>query len=134
MDELPGPIRQRVVVHVNGAVIDSVPFFALCDDTAKQLIVSILKPEVFLPTDTIAQQGEVGTEMYLIERGQVLVSSQDGTIRYATVLWARAITMARAASLGPPSASRRSLLLPTAIASFLARMITTILCRPIYLR
>ena len=85
MGELPGPIRQRVAMQVNGAVIDLVPFFALCDDTAKQLIVSILKPKTFLPSDVIARQGEVGTELFLIERGRVLVSSQDGSIPYCTL-------------------------------------------------
>ena len=82
MDELPGPIRKRVVMHVNGTIIDSVPFFALCADTAKQLFVSILKPK---PSDVIAQQGEVGTELFLIERGQGLVSTRDGSIPYCTL-------------------------------------------------
>ena len=72
-------------MHVNGTIIDSVPFFALCDDTAKELIVSILKPKTSLPSDVIAQQGEVGTELFLIERGQVLVSSRDGSIPYCTL-------------------------------------------------
>ena len=50
MDELPGLIRQRIAIQVNGTVIYSVPFFVVCGGTAKQqLIVSILKPKTFCP-------------------------------------------------------------------------------------
>ena len=83
MENLPGPLRQRVTMHVNGSVLDSVPFFnSFCDDTAKKLIVSVLKPRAFLPSDIIAHQGEVGLEMYFIENGTVRVSSKDGLVPY----------------------------------------------------
>jgi len=77
MDELPGPLRQRVATFVNGDAISCVPFFALCDNTTRELIVSTLKPRVFLPNDVITQQGELGKEMFFIERGEVVVSSMD---------------------------------------------------------
>ena len=85
VDELPGPLRQGLAMHVNGTSIDAVPFFSLCDDTTKQLIVSILKPRVFLPDDIITNQGEVGTEMFFIERGKVVVLSSDKRISFCTL-------------------------------------------------
>lgn len=85
VDELPDPLRQKVALHVNGTSIDAVPFFSLCDEPLKQLIVSVLRPRVFLPGDIITQQGEVGTEMFLIERGQVVVTTEDGKIPFCTL-------------------------------------------------
>eukprot|EP00592_Proboscia_alata_P010539 CAMPEP_0194364498 /NCGR_PEP_ID=MMETSP0174-20130528/12409_1 /TAXON_ID=216777 /ORGANISM="Proboscia alata, Strain PI-D3" /LENGTH=2019 /DNA_ID=CAMNT_0039138563 /DNA_START=856 /DNA_END=6918 /DNA_ORIENTATION=- len=85
LDELPGPIRQRVAIYVNGGPINSIPFFSSCDEGIKEHLVSLLKPRVFLPNDTIAYEGEVGKEMFLIERGHVKVSSSDKKVTFCTL-------------------------------------------------
>ena len=82
MNELPGPLQQRVAMVVSGEALSNIPFFEHCDEGMQQYLVSMLNPRVFLPGDTIIQSGEVGKEMYLIERGLVIVSNDDKTVSY----------------------------------------------------
>ena len=74
MNELPGPLQQRVAMCVNGVALNTIPFFQACDEGMQQYLVSMLNPRVFLPHDDIIQYGEVGKEMFMIERGQVIIS------------------------------------------------------------
>ncbi|GMH89258.1 hypothetical protein TrVE_jg3161 [Triparma verrucosa] len=82
MSELPGPLQQRVAMCVNGVALNSIPFFESCDEGMQQYLVSMLNPRVFLPHDDIMQYGEVGKEMFMIERGQVIISSFDKKVSY----------------------------------------------------
>jgi len=45
----------------------------------------MLKPRVFLPNDLLITCGEIGKEMYLIERGKCIVCNEDKTISYTTL-------------------------------------------------
>jgi len=83
MSELPGPLQQRVAMCVNGVALNTISFFENCDEGMQQYLVSVLNPRVFLPQDIIIQMGEVGKEMYLIERGHVIVSNENKKISYA---------------------------------------------------
>ena len=85
MSELPGPLQQRVAMVVSGASLSNIPFFEHCDEGMQQYLVSMLNPRVFLPKDTLVRSGEVGTEMFLIERGTVIISSDDKKISYAQI-------------------------------------------------
>ena len=73
MNELSGTLWDKVAMHLNGEDINSITFFSSCDDRTKNHIVALLRPRVFLPGDVITYQGEVGKEMFLIERGHVVV-------------------------------------------------------------
>jgi len=85
MDELNGPLWDKVAMHVNGEDIKNIPFFSSCDDRTKNHLVALLRPQVFLPGDIICNQGEVGKEMYSIERGKVVVSSKDKEMHYCVL-------------------------------------------------
>eukprot|EP00814_Leptocylindrus_danicus_P018467 CAMPEP_0116042656 /NCGR_PEP_ID=MMETSP0321-20121206/25832_1 /TAXON_ID=163516 /ORGANISM="Leptocylindrus danicus var. danicus, Strain B650" /LENGTH=1504 /DNA_ID=CAMNT_0003523199 /DNA_START=812 /DNA_END=5322 /DNA_ORIENTATION=+ len=85
MDELPGPLRQRVAMFVNGKDIEAIPFFTPCDEAVKEHILSMLVPKVFLPNDVIICNGDIGKEMYLIENGRVVVCSSDLNITYCVL-------------------------------------------------
>ncbi len=78
MNELPWPLRQQVAIHLHRKTIDAVPFFSSCEDSVKELIVSILKPRVFMPLDTVIHKGEIGTSMYFIEKGEVAIVNENG--------------------------------------------------------
>lgn len=76
MNELPLPLRQSVAIHVNQCHISSY-LFNYCDDSTRVAIALNLKPKIFLPTDRIIQEGEVGTCMFFIERGEVSIISSE---------------------------------------------------------
>ncbi len=77
MDELPWPLRQQVGMFLHHDQIESVPFFGICEDAIKQLIVSILKPRVFMPLDIVIQKGEIGTSMVFIKKGRVAIVTEN---------------------------------------------------------
>ena len=85
MEELPGPLRERVAIFVNGKDIEAIPFFGLCDEAIKKHILSVLVPKVFLPNDAIICNGDIGKEMYMIENGRVVVGSSDMKITYCVL-------------------------------------------------
>ena len=78
MNEFPWPLRQQVAIHLHRIQIDAVPFFENCEDSVKQLIVSILKPRIFMPMDIVIHKGEIGTSMYFIEKGEVAIIAENG--------------------------------------------------------
>lgn len=78
MDEFPWPLRQQVGIYLHHNRINAVPFFADCEDSIRDLIVSILKPRIFMPMDIVIHKGEIGTSMYFIEKGEVAILAQDG--------------------------------------------------------
>ncbi len=78
LDELPAPLRRKVAMAINGHTLQSIPFFN-CEgtSTAHEFIVAVLQPCTFLPGDLIIRPGEVGKEMYMIEKGVAEVQSAD---------------------------------------------------------
>ncbi|CAM9792430.1 unnamed protein product, partial [Heterosigma akashiwo] len=83
LENLSGPLREQVSVCVVGQALKSIPFFADCDDGLQKYMVSVLIPRVFLPKDVIIEAGDIGKEMYVIERGQVMVTNRDKSITFA---------------------------------------------------
>ncbi|MBN1685627.1 MAG: ion transporter [Spirochaetales bacterium] len=83
--DLPGPLKQSVLLFLNKEIIEKVPIFeAAGEDLIKDIIVN-MEPVVFTPGDYIVRAGEVGFDMYFISRGRVDVMSADETARYATL-------------------------------------------------
>jgi voltage-gated potassium channel len=83
MNELPGSLRQRVAMFVNSIHIEAVPFLSLSDDSTKELLLSLLKPRVFMPNDFAVHKGELGTNMYFITKGSMVVLSEDQKILFS---------------------------------------------------
>lgn len=82
LNELPIPLRQEVLKHVNIAHIDALPFLQDSDTTMKNLLSSVMKPRVFMPNNAIVTSGEVGSSMYFIERGKAAIVKDGGLITF----------------------------------------------------
>ncbi len=63
-----------ITVFISGPLISNIPFFAFCSDSTQQIIVSLLNARIFLDGDIVVTCGEIGKEMFVIERGTVQVS------------------------------------------------------------
>lgn len=81
--ELPISLSVEVAFQINGATLNSIPFLKCCDDATKLLLVTVLQPRVFIPSECVVKEGERGSVMYLIHRGtlEVTCSQVDGPIR-----------------------------------------------------
>eukprot|EP00755_Sulcionema_specki_P028763 Sspe_Gene.90626::Locus_62151_Transcript_1_1_Confidence_1.000_Length_2060::g.90626::m.90626/K04950/CNGA3; cyclic nucleotide gated channel alpha 3 len=73
--ELPHYLREEVSLYINREIISKVPLFNECDEQFKTAVVIKLIPTVLLPGSFIVRKGEVGREMYFINRGEVQVIS-----------------------------------------------------------
>ena len=82
---LPKSLRLTVMNFVVGPSVLAVPFFSSCSDQLLDVLVTILEPRIFLHGDLIVRYGESATEMFIIERGNVHICSQDKKTIYATL-------------------------------------------------
>jgi len=83
LNDLPPILRVEVQEFVNGEIMRHIPFLRDADREVTSSLLSVLKPSVFLPNDTIIQAGELGEDMYLLERGATRVTSSDGKMTFA---------------------------------------------------
>ncbi|MBI2191156.1 MAG: glucose-6-phosphate dehydrogenase [Planctomycetes bacterium] len=71
--------RQWVEV-INHDVLEKVPLFQNCDTVFLNTLVMMLKPARYGPGDFIIKKGEKGSEMYVINRGEVEVLDGKGKV------------------------------------------------------
>ena len=78
--DLPQSLRVEISLHLNRDVIASVPLFHNCSQEIISCIVTMLKPEVYLPNQYIIREGEIGSSMYFISKGtvKVMVNHEEG--------------------------------------------------------
>ena len=82
---LPKSLRSSVVNQRLGPLIANIPFFRSISESMQQMLVSLLQRRVFLDKDCIIQCGETGKELFLIEKGMVVVTSADKKVVYTTL-------------------------------------------------
>ena len=82
---LPKSLRAVVASHVMGPFLTRIPFFRCCSEPMEHVLVSMFQPRVFLHDDPLMVLGEVGKEMFIIESGEVKVTSADRKITFATL-------------------------------------------------
>ena len=85
LDNLPISLRREVSLHINRDIIEKVPLFRGASSEFFRDIVLSLRLVVFLPGDYIIKKGELGEEMFFINRGVVEVVSDNGRDVYATL-------------------------------------------------
>jgi voltage-gated potassium channel len=83
--ELPESFRYEFTLFLNKSIIEKVPMFKDADPSLLKEILYCLKPCLYAPGDAICSFGEIGDEMYFINKGAVEVLSKDGHHVYATI-------------------------------------------------
>ncbi|MDF1664368.1 MAG: ion transporter, partial [Planctomycetota bacterium] len=85
IDDLPPSLQAELLLFINRGIIEKVPIFVNVGEDFIREIAVALKAVVFSPGDLIVRRGEMGDEMYFINRGIVEVVSDDGADIYATL-------------------------------------------------
>ncbi len=75
MMELPQSLRMEIALHLNRSILEKVELFKDADDVFIRAVIEKLDPMVFLPGDWIIRQGEFGSCMYFLSRGEVEISA-----------------------------------------------------------
>ena len=77
LNELPPSLRLELTLHLNRRIIQKVPLFAGASDAFFRELVSGLRPLIMTPGDAIIRRGEIGEEMFFINRGKIEVLGPD---------------------------------------------------------
>lgn len=78
LSDLPKSIRTDIALFLNKEVLEKVPFFKDASENFINVLVRLLKPQVCAPGEFIIKYGDIGREMYFINKGVVVVCSEDG--------------------------------------------------------
>jgi len=71
---------QEIVNYNCRSLVASVPFFTDADPNFVNDVVTKLQYEVFQPGDVILHEATVGSKMYFIQEGVVVVLRSDGVV------------------------------------------------------
>jgi voltage-gated potassium channel len=76
--DLPGPLRLEILLHLAKELLEKVPLFRYCSASLRNTLLDALVPHTYPPDGFIAQEGELGKEIFFISKGKLEVSSKNG--------------------------------------------------------
>ncbi|GBG27111.1 Cyclic nucleotide-gated cation channel [Hondaea fermentalgiana] len=85
LHDLPNSLRMEVQEYINGSIMRNITFLQDVDQELLRHLLSVLQPSVFLPGDFIITAGELGQDMFLLEKGATRVTSANGKLTYAVL-------------------------------------------------
>jgi hypothetical protein len=75
LDQLPEHMQTELVHHMYNKITANVPFFEHLDDDTKAAVCVRMKPIMASAKDIIAEENDVGSDMYIVVKGSVQVRS-----------------------------------------------------------
>lgn len=78
LSDLPTPLFLDITTHMYKEKLSHVPLFQDCEEAFMDQLVLKLRHAVYMPSEVVFRFGDVGHEMYLIEKGQLAVISSTG--------------------------------------------------------
>eukprot|EP01064_Diplonema_japonicum_P007157 TRINITY_DN14865_c0_g1_i1.p1 TRINITY_DN14865_c0_g1~~TRINITY_DN14865_c0_g1_i1.p1 ORF type:complete len:523 (+),score=44.20 TRINITY_DN14865_c0_g1_i1:82-1650(+) len=85
MDSLPISLHKELLTYLHKDFVCKVPLFRGCDDLFLEEVSCRLQYVAVLPGYYVLRKGEVGKEMFFIQRGQVDVVSEDTKTVFASL-------------------------------------------------
>ncbi len=85
LKDLPTPLHVEISLHTHRRILERVPLFAGAGDDFFRELVLHLRPRVFLPGQHLMRRGEVGNQLYFVDRGTVEVWGRDDREVIATL-------------------------------------------------
>jgi len=82
---LPYKLRAEIAIHVHLDTLKRVEIFQNTEAGFLNELVLRLKPVLFSPGDFICRKGEVGREMYIVNRGKLHVMADNNKTVLATL-------------------------------------------------
>lgn len=71
--DLPAPLRLEVLLHLTKDLLEKVPLFKYCSPPLRNKLLDSLIPHTYPPNVMVAQEGELGQELFFISKGKLEV-------------------------------------------------------------
>ncbi|KAH9499818.1 hypothetical protein Btru_076704 [Bulinus truncatus] len=97
---LPDKLKAEIAIHVHLDTLKRVEIFQATEAGFLCELVLRLRPVLFSPGDYICRKGEVGKEMYIVNRGRLHVVADNGKTVLATLKPGATVTTASVKSVG----------------------------------
>jgi CRP-like cAMP-binding protein len=85
LEELPKSLRTEIVNHIMRPMVTKIPFFRNLSEPMEHMLMGLFEPRIALDGDALVLFGDIGKEMFVIERGTIIVCNEHRTITYATL-------------------------------------------------
>ena len=84
-DDIPSTLQLELTMHVNHKCLESVPLFKNSEIAYIRSLSLRIKPHLFMPNEYILHRGDIGREMYFIQKGYADVLGVDDKTVIATL-------------------------------------------------
>jgi hypothetical protein len=85
LNDLPGPLRLEILLHLARKILDTVPLFKYCSPVLRNELLISLESRTYTPDSYIAREGEAGKAIYFITEGSVEITSEEGEKSWGTM-------------------------------------------------
>jgi len=77
--DLPLSLQTDIAMHLHKDAFQKIPLFQTLNDQFLRMLARFLKPAVFSPGEKIVVYGDVGNELYFLQKGVCLVTDKEET-------------------------------------------------------
>ena len=85
LNDLPGPLRLEILLHLAKKILDTVPLFKYCSPVLRNELLISLESRTYSPDSYIVREGESGKAIYFITEGSVEITSEEGDKSWGTM-------------------------------------------------
>ena len=85
LNDLPGPLRLEILLHLASNILDTVPLFKYCSPVLRNALLTSLESRTYTPGSHIANEGETGKCVFFIVEGSVEIVSVENRKSWGTL-------------------------------------------------
>jgi voltage-gated potassium channel len=79
LNDLPGPLRLEILLHLASNILKTVPLFKYCSPPLRDALLKSLESRTYTPDSYVANEGELGKSIFFIVEGSVeIISVEQG--------------------------------------------------------
>ena len=79
LNDLPGPLKLEILLHLARKILDTVPLFEYCSPVLRNELLISLESRTYTPDSYISREGESGKAIYFITEGSIEITSDENT-------------------------------------------------------
>jgi voltage-gated potassium channel len=81
LNDLPGPLRLDVMLHITRNILQDAPLFQHCSDPLRNALLMALELQIYPPASYIVRKGEPGKQVYFVTDGRMeIIFGEDQSV------------------------------------------------------